>query len=254
MKYFLLFTGYPRSAHTITAAILNANPNVYCSNQLNLLNNFQQYKSREDLFNYIKNYSIRPETWKSTTQIPHVPKQDIIIIGDKTAHRTTVSLGENPQLLGEFKQFIQLPIKWIHVVRHTGNNLSTWARLNHENKKKNGKNTTVKKELDNVIRKYNSLNETIVKLKRSEDILTVYHEDIIQKMHNTLEEMCDFLEISFDPKWRDFVRENVWKKPRQTMSRIPWTPTQKAHVNGIIQRYPWLKRYNKVTSGCGRCN
>jgi hypothetical protein len=54
------------------------------------------------------------------------------------------------------------------------------------------------------------------RLKRSEDVLTVRHEYVITRMHNTLEEMANFLEISFDPIWRDNVRNTVWKKPRIT--------------------------------------
>ena len=33
--------GYPRSGHTLVAAILNANPNVMCSNQLNVFHQLQ---------------------------------------------------------------------------------------------------------------------------------------------------------------------------------------------------------------------
>ena len=56
LNYFLSFLGYPRSGHTLVAAILNANPNVYCSNQLFIMNDFEKYGSKEKLFDYIKNY------------------------------------------------------------------------------------------------------------------------------------------------------------------------------------------------------
>lgn len=251
MKYFLLFAGHPRSGHTLVASILNANPNVYCSNQLNILNNFEQYKSKDDLFNYIKNYSKRQETWKSTTQVPNVPKKEITVIGDKAGHRTTDSIGNNPLLLGKFKQFIDLPIKWIHVVRNSFDNLATWSRLNYESKIKNGKNTNQKKELNIVIEKYRKLNDTIVKLKRSENILTVNHEYVITNMHNTLEKMAGFLEIDFDPKWRDCVRNSVWKKPRITRRSVKWTPQQKNQVQAICNQYEWLNGY--YYGSCGGC-
>jgi len=243
MKYFLCFCGFPRSGHTLVAAILNANPNCMVSNQLNI---FSQKKISLD---YIKSYSLKPHTWKSTTQIKHVPKQEITIIGDKTGHRTTEILSNNPQRLGIIKSQVGVPLKWILVVRNPFDNLATWARLNYQNK--NNEKNTIKKELNIVIEKYKKLNQTIDKLKKSEDILTVKHEDVITKMHNTLEEISNFLEISFDPQWRDYVRETVWKKPRITRAKIRWNQNQVKVVNDIISSYPWLKGY--TMGGCGRC-
>jgi len=241
MKYFLSFMGYPRSGHTLVAAILNANPNCMVSNQLNIFNS-----DKVDM-NYIRSYSLITGTWKSSTQIPHVPKQEITVIGDKTGHRTVVTLKDNPQRLGFIKSQVSVPIKWIHVVRNPFDNLATWAKLNHKNNSK----ISVKAHLDNVIEKYIELNETIVRLKKSEDVLTVRHEYVITRMHNTLEEMANFLEISFDPIWRDNVRNTVWKKPRLTRRTIPWTQKQKGTVHNIINQYEWLKGYD--FGGCGRC-
>jgi hypothetical protein len=55
---------------------------VYVSNQLNIFSN-----DKIDM-NYIRSYSLITGTWKPTTQVPHVPKQEITVIGDKTGHRT----------------------------------------------------------------------------------------------------------------------------------------------------------------------
>ena len=170
MKYFLSFMGYPRSGHTLVAAILNANPNVVCSNQLHL------YGSDNIDLNYIKSYSTNPGTWKSTTQIPHVQKREIKVIGDKTGHRTVLTLNKNPQRLGMIKSQVGVPIKWIHVVRNPFDNLATWGKLEYEVKQRNNIRTTQTKELDIVIEEYKLLNETIQKLRRSEDVLTVRHD------------------------------------------------------------------------------
>jgi hypothetical protein len=241
MKYFLSFCGYPRSGHTLVAAILNANPNCMISNQLNIFNNDKVN------MNYIRSYSLITGTWKPTTQVPHVPKQEITVVGDKTGHRTVEILNSTPQRLGMIKSQIGVPLKWIHVVRNPFDNLTTWAKLNYENNKQRSQS----QHLNNVIEKYIKLNETIARLKRSEDVLTVRHEYVITRMHNTLEEMANFLEISFDPIWRDNVRNTVWKKPRITRRQIPWTQKQKGIVHDIINQYDWFKGYD--FGGCGRC-
>jgi hypothetical protein len=245
MKYFLSFMGYPRSGHTLVAAILNANPNCVVSNQLNI------YSSNSVDLNNIISYSTNPSTWKDTTQIVHVPKQEITVIGDKTGHRTVEILRDDPQRLGMLKSTMKVPFKWIHVVRNPYDNLATWGMLNYQNKSKNGKNVSIKQELNEVIEKYSLLNQTIDKLRKSEDVLTVNHEYVITRMHNTLEEIANFLEISFDPAWRDNVRSTVWKKPRITRNKIKWTPPQKKAVDNIIKQYPWLNGY--VYGGCGGC-
>lgn len=248
LKYWLSFCGYPRSGHTLVAAILNANPNCMISNQLNIYSDISNILSNLE---YIKSYSLRPETWKNTTQIPHVPKQEITVIGDKTGHRTVLELEKNPQKLGVFKSLMDVPVKWIHVVRNPYDNLATWGRLNYINKLKKDSKAKQHKELDLVIQKYRALNEVIRKLRRSEDVLTVHHEFLITRMHNTLEEMANFLEISFDPVWRDNVRNVVWKKPRITRGQVKWNRIQRKAVKDIIEKCDWLEGYE--FGGCGRC-
>ena len=249
MKYFLSFMGYPRSGHTLVAAILNANPNVICSNQFNFYGDVINL-TKDKLLQKI-NEGADGRYFKDSTQILHVPKREITVIGDKTGHRTVEILKNNPMKLGKMKAVVEVPIKWIHVVRNPYDNLATWAKLNHQNKLKNNKPTNESEELNNVIQKYEELNETISKLKRSEDILTVNHEYVITRMHNTLEEMANFLEISFDPKWRDHVRNTVWKKPRLTRNQVSWSQRQKAVVNDLTLKYEWLNGY--VFGGCGGC-
>jgi hypothetical protein len=241
MKYWLAFCGYPRSGHTVVASILNANPNVICTNQLHLFD-----KLDVDFSEYMKD---APQGWK--VNVPQVPKQEITVMGDKTGHRTTELLGKNPQRLGEMKAKVSVPIKWIHVVRNPFDNIATWARLDCEMKQKKNIPFTHKAELDEKLNEYIYLNQVIDKLKRSEDILTVKHEYVITRMHNTLEEIANFLEISFDPIWRDNVRNTVWKKPRTTRRTIPWTQKQKGKIHDIIDQYEWLKGYD--FGGCGRC-
>lgn len=238
----------PRTGSTLLTAMLNANPNCIISNQKFILNNLN--KSKEELFNIIKEGSTAGN-FKPTTQILHVPKREIKVIGDKTGHRHLELLEKNPIALGQLKQKVEVPVKSILLVRNPYDTLSTWGKLNYENKVKNNKKTTLQKELNAVIEKYRLLNETIVKLKRSEDMLIVNHEFLITRMHNTLEEICNFLEISFDPQWRDNVRSNTWSKPRITRKQVNWTKNKMDKVNSIIKTYPWLKGY--VYGGCSNC-
>ena len=111
---------------------------------------------------------------------------------------------------------MELPIIWIHLVRNPYDSITTFAFRNFEKKIKNNEKTNIIKELNKSIQNYNELNIVIEKLKRSENVLTINHEFVITRMHDTLEKIANFLNISFNPIWRDNVRNNVWKKPRIT--------------------------------------
>ena len=65
MKYFLSFCGYPRSGHTLVAAMLNANPNVICSNQENFYGDVANL-DKKTLFETIKKGSLAQ--FKSTIE------------------------------------------------------------------------------------------------------------------------------------------------------------------------------------------
>ena len=60
-----------------------------------------------------------------------------------------------------------------------------------------------------------------------------------------------FLEISFDPDWRDNVRNTVWNKPRITRSQLRWSQPQREAIAYMIDQYEWLAGYE--FGGCGKC-
>jgi hypothetical protein len=181
-----------------------------------------------------------------------MPKRDIRVIGDKTGHRTVEILRDSYEKLEIMKNLVKVPIKWIHVVRNPYDNCATWARLNYKNKvEKGNKEITQHKELDFVIHKYRDLNATIKRLRKREEVLTVNHEFLITRMHNTLEEIANYLEIDFDPDWRENVKKTVWKRPRTTRTSIRWSIPQKDAVKRIIDKYDWLSGYEY--GGCRGC-
>jgi hypothetical protein len=250
MNTFLSFIGYPHSMHRIASAILNANPNVHCSNRLDILNNFNMSDSKMKLFSSIQEHSLDQDNWKDIIQINHVPKNEITVIGDDSTYRNTLSISNNPRILGQFKQYIVIPIKFIHVVRNPFDSIASWARIEYISKSGKGIETTQEKEINIVINEFKKLNETISRLKISENILTINFEYLITRMHNTLEEMSKFLDIEFHPFWRDNIRNGMPKKPTITRKQVNWNTYQLLEVQKIIDSYEFLKGYNY---DCGKC-
>lgn len=238
MKNFIMFMAAPRSGHTLVAAMINAHPNMVCSNQLNILAK-TDWKNKESLFYQIKN---GPYQWKESTMVPEMPKGEIMAIGDKTGHRTLTIVNENPIRIEYIKSLTGLEIKWVHVVRNPFDNLSTWARLNHKNR---GYERTITVELDEVIDKYEDLSRTMSGLYLSEDILTLYHEDTVDLLGYKLKDICEFFEVPFDDQWRENCGRVVWKKPRITRRDIEWKEYQLEKVRRMTENdmYPWLAGY-----------
>jgi len=239
VKYFLMFMGYPRSGHTLVASMLNAHPNVVCSNQQFILPKMDL----DRILNSIQVGTHRSQ-WNPNAYIEPLPKKEITVIGDKTGHRTVEHLISTPEDLEKFKEIIPWSIKWIHVVRNPYDCLSTWTKKNFENRKARVPRVTQEMEFNTVFQKYKELNEKIAELKKTEDVLYIAHERVIRFIDRSLDELCKFLEIEKYDDWRKAVIQKKWKEPRMTRRNIQWTPPMRAQVAKLTKQYPWLNSYD----------
>lgn len=240
VKYFLMFMGYPRSGHTLVASILNAHPNVMCSNQQYIIQNI----GNKD-FNAIKAQIVEGTPrgkWNPNAYIEPL-KQDIMVIGDKTGHRTIEHLISHPEDLDKLKKIIPWKIKWVHVVRNPYDCLATWVNKNVANRPKVPR-VTHEMEFNTVIEKYANLNYKIQELKRTEAVITIPHERVIRFIDKSLDALCKVFEIKKDPEWRKRVIQKKWKEPRITRRNIQWTPQMLAKVKKLTKQYNWLKGYD----------
>ncbi len=244
VKYFLMFMGYPRSGHTLAASILNAHPNVVCSNQKFIIHNAHN-RNLEGILSNIANGST-PPYWKQEVRIS--PPQnsifsDIYIVGDKTGHRTVEYLIDNPEQLDNLKSIIPWPMKWIHIVRNPFDCLSTWTKKNYDNKIANRKKTTPQAEFNNAFQKFKELNKKIQELKKTEDVMTVKHERLVRNKDKVLTRFSNFLKIEKTKEWRDAVFATIWKTPRMTRKQVAWSPQMRKRVMDLNNEYQWLRGY-----------
>jgi len=244
IKYFLMFMGYPRSGHTLVASMLNAHPNVICSNQMFIIENADK-KELEGLLNTIKDGS-SDMNWKPEVKIAPAPKPAIHVIGDKTGHRTVEYLTDNPEQLDHLKNISLWPIKWIHVVRNPFDCLATWTKKNFDSRKGQ---KSIDKEFKGAFNKFKALNDKIVELKKTEDVLTLVHEKVVVAKDKTMQQLCDFLEIEKTDEWRQRVVKTLWNKPRITRRKISWNPPMLAQVTKSTKQYPWLRGYHHAFGG-----
>ena len=74
-------------------------------------------------------------------------------------------------------------------------------------------------------------------------ILDVYSRDLIAKPRETLQKLCDYLNVSC---YDDFVKSTIkilYSKPSKTRYSVDWTKKQRKRVTNEIRKIKFLKSY-----------
>lgn len=242
MNYFCLFIGPGRSGHSLISVILNAHPNIRISNELGIFKKNGCYnKNKETIINNIlkkcekeKNKLVRgkykykiEKTWEDG---------DLLVIGDKHGNNTSLNLSRNFNKLKIFQKNINLPIKYIHSVRNPFDQITT------ESIRKD-------KSIDNLIEVYCSIMDVVQKIKNKEknehnNILEIYHEDLIYNKKRNIIKMCKFLGVDVFDDYIESCSKVIRNKPHFSRFRLKWTDDQKNKVyKKIINKYDILKGY-----------
>jgi len=250
---FVVFLGYPRSGHSLIAALLDAHPNIvmgmewgllphlkmgYHQNQVfaSIIQNSRRFKNRKE--NIWTGYSYKVDnSWQGNFDELH-------IIGDKLGGRTSIMLYETPDLLQLIESRLQLPLKFIHVIRNPFDIITTMTIRSFEKVKKAGEVSCL--ELLPFIRNYFNRVETVNQLKEDGglDIYDLYHEDFIINPGKELESLLDFLGMSNTGNYIDNCVKIVYDEPHKSRQNIEWTEYLIHFVENQIKKYSFLQRYS----------
>src|SRR5688572_13570759 len=127
------FVGYPRSGHTLVAALLTAHPEIVIANEIGALDWVRRGLNRSQVLSMILksdrdfarrsyhflNYSYRvPNQWQGRFE-------KIRVVGDKDGGRDTRLLHRQPDLLGRLADRLRLRLRVLHVLRNPFDMLAT---------------------------------------------------------------------------------------------------------------------------------
>ncbi len=250
---FVIFLGYPRSGHSLIASLLDAHPNVvmgmewgllphlkmgYHQNQVfaSIIQNSRRFKNRKE--NIWTGYSYKVESsWQGDFDELH-------IVGDKLGGRTSIMLYENPDLLQLIESRLQLPLKYIHVIRNPFDIITTMTRRSFE--KLNKEREPGNLELLSFIKNYFNRVETVNQLKKggSLNIYDLYHEDFIINPGNELKSLLDFLGMCNTGNYIDNCAKIVYDEPHKSRQNIEWSDDLIHFVENQIKKYSFLQRYS----------
>jgi hypothetical protein len=245
---FCLFVGYPRSGHSLVGSLLDAHPEVALAHEADVLKYFEDGHTRPRIFKELLANSRRQadrETGRTQSgYIYDIPGQwqgrvaRLRVIGDKSGGETVRRLAANPSQLRRFADFIELPLRLIHVVR---NPFDTVARLSLVTNNDLPKRTIG--EAVTWFEVYATVNAALIESGEF-DILTLRHEEVVADPRANLRRACEFVGVEPFDEYVEACAGIVWDAPHRTRDRIDWPERELDRVSRIAERYDFLRSYS----------
>ena len=240
-KLFCLFIGYPRSGHSLVGSLLDAHPNSIIANELDVLRFVSAGFNRKQI-HYLLFRNSQQHSQKGRTQTGYkydVPNQwqgrveKLLVLGDKKGGMTTQRLSKNPLLLHQIQSIIDLPIKFVHVVRNPFDNITTM---------KFRTDSTINREIFH----YFELclkNAIIQNMAGDADFLTIRHEDLIVNPEATVSQITTFLGLETRPDYLKDCASIIYPSPHKSRIKHHWSAKEIALVNNQLSRFLFLSGY-----------
>ena len=240
-----MFIGQPRSGTSLLGSLLNAHPNMLVAQELNALKYLRRGYSRKQIYWLIKrNEELFARNGRQWTGYEYAVDnawqgnwEELLVIGDKKAGRSTEELSRRPDLLKKLQESVGVPVRIVHVVRNPFNVITTIYR-----KVKNA-------NLEQASKMYFRRCETNWQLMQqgNDRILTFRLEDFIATPQKHLANLCQFLNVPEDQEFILRSSRTVFDKPRNSMFDAHWDRHLVDNVRKQMQRYPFLHGYDFQT-------
>ena len=237
---YVMFVGYPRSGHSLVAAQMTAHKNMVISNELHALQYLEMGYGREQLLSMIRSKDQRfaARNFQSRHYTYAVPNQwqgsyeKLTVIGDKKGAGSSKALLRNPELLVQLKDTLQLPVRIIHVVR---NPFDTISRIHLRSGT----------PLEKCVRRFFDMDRaaSAVVKQHSDDVLTIYHEDYVQRPAEQLKKICKFVGVDSPESYVTDCASVVNPSPRLARKEVNWSAELMEIVNNMSANSPHLTRY-----------
>ena len=245
VEKYCMFIGYTRSGHSLIGSLLDAHPNIIISHELNALRLFEKGISKRKIYYLIlqnsrrQSAAVRQETGYSY-QVPNQWQgkfKTLKVIGDKRGSGSNRIIRDNPDILKVLENKIDVPIKFIHVIRNPYDNISTIAYRTHRKGDK----------LEYGINLYFKNCEAVQFLKTKvskNDIYDVRHESLIDDPRTVLKELCAFLEVEAPQDYLEDCAGIIFKSPKKTRFNSHWSNELIELVKNKIGKFEFLREYS----------
>jgi hypothetical protein len=241
------FVGYPRSGHTLVAALLNAHPEIVLANEVGALDWLSKGFGRLQICSLIlaRDRASSRNGYEFLGYRYAVPGQwqgrfrRLRVVGDKDGARDNRILGRHPELLERLGRVMRARVRLLHVVRNPYDMLATFLKRD----KAVGGSATVDDALGLGVRALETT-EGILRRLPDEDALTVRHEAFVQDPRQGMRQLCTFLGVDAPDDYVEACASIVFESPRKTREGVQWSPQQIEFIqNRMIGRFDFLAGY-----------
>ncbi len=237
------FVGYARSGHTVLASILDAHPDAVIANELDAVGFLDAGFGRAQLLHMMLSnaretaaagnawtgyeYSV-PDGWQGRVRTARV-------IGDKKAGVTARRLAADPPLLARLRTEMDVPLRFLHVVRNPYDHVVARARQ-HPDKSFASMQTALCGLYDSV--------EIVRSNVHDSEWLDVRAEDLIAAPKQTLRRVLAFLELDTDEALVRTAASIVMTSPSRRRDTREWSAPERESIAARIAQHDFLQGYS----------
>jgi len=246
---YVTFIGYPRSGHSMVGSLLDAHPQAAVAHELDALRYISRSYDRWRLFHLILANAKRTAR-RGRTQTGYsyeVPGQwqgswdHLHVIGDKKGGRSTIWLDDDPSLITRLRATVQVPTRYILIVRNPFDNIATIAKRDVQEQ-----GIPAASALEHAVRRYVDLTKRVDRfLERvaPSDVHTARHEEFIARPQDALRALCGFLGLTAEQPYLDACAGLLFESPNRSRDAATWTAAQREEVQALVARHEFLAGY-----------
>ncbi|MEO1619060.1 MAG: sulfotransferase [Planctomycetota bacterium] len=270
LKHYVQFIGFPRSGHSLVGAILDAHPAAMISHELDAMGLLKKGFSAKNILALIRwqcrNFALHGHYWNNFQYMVPSFEADAMqpaVYGDKKGDWTARHLSGQSHLIGDLQTRFGTPGKFIFVVRHPFDNISTLSlrvgrrydqlriesanEAEFERKLMEQQGKQVPDEIDPaMLDDYVNLTNLVSKAKTlidEENWFEIDYEAFRQNPRPQLAALCCFLDLEPLPGYLDAAASLVNPKPNHTRFKIKWSAPQIDRVKQVMDQYSFFHRF-----------
>jgi hypothetical protein len=245
IERFVVFAGWPRSAHSLVGSLLTAHPDAVVAHELNALRYVKAGVSRRELLGLLlRKDRMFAETGSRWSGYDYsVPGQwqgrcrRLQVIGDKKGGGTSRLLAAEPGLFADLCRLVQVPVQVVVVTRHPLDNI---ARMVAAPKRDPAPPAAA---LAREIEDFFTMAGAVERLASETEIHWMAHEDFVTAPAEGLVTLLDLLGLEVEPGYVSAATSIVNESPRLARDAVEWADGQCAAIMERAAAYPFLRRY-----------
>jgi hypothetical protein len=245
LETFCLFTGYPRSGHSVFGAMLDAHPDMAIAFEEDSIRDFEDGLSRTEIFDKVienverqvsknrqsQGYSYAvPGQWQGRNRA-------LRVIGDKHGHHVASQYDKDPAILERFEAQVELPLRIVHVTRNPYDVVARMTTKMKRERKGGPLHWSVKN-----FRRLARANERLIE-SGAYPVLTVRHETFVAEPRRELVRACEFLGVAPEDEWLEACVSVVFESPHKSRTLVEWPKEEIDALERVIASHDFFAGY-----------